>query len=203
MEKNKNFLVGIFGDQDILISAVKKLRGKNVKIYEVFSPYPVHHLEHYLGYSRSKMPVAAFFFGLTGTICAVTMQTYMLGIDWPMVIGGKSFIAIPDFVPVSFEMTVLFAAFGMSFTFFFIRSLFPHKVPRIFDRRASDDKHVMAIDLAENKLSEAEISALLAEVKAEEVFRKDFTDEDNQGAFVPYLVDLFTNGVTSSSRKLN
>ncbi|MCS7004933.1 MAG: DUF3341 domain-containing protein [Cytophagales bacterium] len=203
MEKNRHFLVGIFNDEDILIDAVKKIRAKGITIHEVYTPYPVHHLEDHLGYKRSWMPKAAFMFGLTGTICAIVMQTYMLGIDWPMIIGGKSYIAIPDFVPVSFEMTVLFASFGMAFTFFFVRNLLPHRVPIIFDRRASDDKHVMAIDLAANSFSESEIRKVLQEVQAEEIYRKDLTEEELKGNFITYLVDLFTNGVTSSSRKLN
>ncbi len=203
MESNKHFLVGIFNDHDLLLHAVKKIRAKGVKIHEVFTPYPVHHLEHALGYKRSWMPIAAFLFGITGTTCAISMQVLMMGVDWPMIIGGKPFISIPDFVPVSFESTVLFAAYGMSFTFFIIRGLAPHKVPRVFDRRSTDDKHVMAIDLASNTLSEGDIKALLAEVHAEEVYRKDFTDQDNHPSFISYVVDLFTNGVTSSSRKLN
>ena len=203
MESNKHFIVGIFNDQDILISAVKKLRAEGVKIFEVYSPYPVHHLEHALGYKRSKMPVAAFFFGLTGTILAILMQTLMLGVDWPMIIGGKPYIAYPDFVPITFELTVLLSAYGMGFTFFITRGLGPTTVPRIFDRRATDDKHVMAIDLSENKKAEEEIKTLLESVKAEESYRKDFTDEENNPNFGKFLVDVMTNGVTSSSRQLN
>jgi hypothetical protein len=204
METNKHFVVGIFNDQDILLKAVKEIRVKKVKIHEVFTPYPVHHLEHALGYSRSKMPVAAFCFGITGTTLAILLQTLMMGVDWPMIIGGKPYISIPAFVPVTFELTVLLAAYGMGFTFFFVRGLGPTKVPRVFDRRSTDDKHVMAIDLAENSgKTEAEIKAILEEVQAEEVFRKDFTDEENEPSFVNYLVDTLTNGVTSSSRKLN
>lgn len=202
MEKNKHFTVGIYGDQDELLHAVGHVRSKGVKIHEVFTPFPIHGLEHELGYSRSKMPVAAFFFGMTGTTLAILMQTLMMGVDWPMIIGGKPYLAIPDFVPVTFELTVLLAAFGMSFTFLFIRDLKPYKVPRIFDRRATDDKMIMAIDLAENKLSEEEINAILKESHAEETFRKDFTDEDNDPSFVKYAVDLFTNGVTDSSRRM-
>ncbi|MCS6834013.1 MAG: DUF3341 domain-containing protein [Flammeovirgaceae bacterium] len=204
MDKNKHFAVGIFNDQDVLLDAVKYVRSKGIKIHEVFTPFPIHGLEHALGYKRSWMPKAAFMFGLTGTICAITMQTWMMGIDWPMIIGGKPFVAIPDFVPVSFEMTVLFAAFGMVFTFFITQDILPHKVPRIFDRRSTDDKHVMAIDLAENqKFTEEQIFSILKEAKAEEYFHKSFTEEENKGSFLPYVVDLFTNGVTSSSRKLN
>ncbi len=204
MEKNKHFIVGIFDKDSVMLEAVGKVRGAGVKIHEVYTPYPVHHLEHALGYTRSKMPVAAFFFGLLGTICAITMQTLMLGIDWPMIIGGKPFIAYPDFVPVTFEMTVLFAAFGMGFTFFFVRNLKPHGVPRVFDIRSTDDKHVMAIDLADNKKTEQELVLLLKEVGTSETpFRRDFSDDENEASFVKYVVDLFTNGVTRSSRKLN
>ncbi|MDW7693962.1 DUF3341 domain-containing protein [Flammeovirgaceae bacterium SG7u.111] len=202
MEINKHFLVGIFDDQDVLLSAVKNIRAKGIKIYEVYNPYPVHHLEDALGYKRSKMPVAAFFFGMLGTTLAILMQTLMMGVDWSMIIGGKPFIAVPAFVPVTFELTVLLSAYGMGFTFFGTQKLYPHKVPRIFDRRSSDDKHVMAIDLGKNSMSEAEIKAALTDVKAEEVYRKDFTDEENDPNFINYAVDLFTNGVTSSSRKL-
>jgi hypothetical protein len=148
------------------------------------------------------MPVAAFCFGATGTTLAITMQSSMMGFDWPMVIGGKSFIAIPDFVPVTFESTVLLASFGMVGTFLAIRGFGPTTVPKIFDIRSTDDKLVMAIDLANNSLSEDQIKVVLKEAHAEEVYRKDFTDEDNKRSFFKYLVDLFTKGVTVSSRKI-
>jgi len=203
MEKNKNFIVGVFDDHDVLLEAITKIRGASVKIQEVFTPYPVHGLEHVLGYKRSFMPKAAFFFGMLGTMSAITMQVGMLGIDWPMIIGGKPFVSIADFVPVTFEMTVLFAAFGMVGTFMISQGFKPHKAPRIFDRRATDDKHIMAIDLDDNKLGEDDIKRILKENNAEEVYKKVFTDEDNEMSFGRYVSDLFTNGVTSSSRKLN
>jgi hypothetical protein len=203
MEKNKHFLVGIFDDQDDLLHAVGHIRHAGVKIHEVYTPYPIHGLEHELGYERSYMPKAAFLFGATGTTLAITMQTGMMGVDWPMIIGGKSFLAIPDFVPVTFESTVLLASFGMVGTFLVASALHPLKAPRLFDRRSTDDKLVMAIDLGNNSMSEEQIKAILKENHANETYRKDFTDEDNKESFFSYLIDLFTKGVTSSSRKLN
>ncbi|MCU0448812.1 MAG: DUF3341 domain-containing protein [Bernardetiaceae bacterium] len=203
MEKNKHFLVGIFGDQDDLLHGVEHIRHAGVKIHEAYTPFPVHGLEHALGYTRSWMPRAAFVFGFLGICSAITMQTWMMGIDWPMIIGGKSYVAVPDFVPVSFEMTVLFAAFGMVGTFLVTNDLKPYGVPRIFDIRSTDDKHVVAIDLANNTLSEEQIAQVLKEAHVEEYYRKDFTDEENEGGFWKYVVDLFTNGVTRSSRIAN
>ena len=77
----KNYLLGIYEDEDVLIAAVKKIRAAGIKIHEVFSPYPVHHLDEALGYKRTRLPIAAFMFGFLGTTLALTMQTYMLAID--------------------------------------------------------------------------------------------------------------------------
>ena len=200
MESNKHFIVGIFNDQDILLNAVKKVRAEKVNIHEVYTPYPVHHLEHALGYKRSYMPRAAFLFGALGTSLAILMQVWMMNIDWKMIIGGKPTLSIADFVPVSFEVTVLLAAFGMAFTFFISQGLGPTAIPRIFDRRQTDDKHVMAIDLSKNEMSEGGLQELLQSVEAEEVYRKDFTDDENNPSFVKSVVDTLSNGVTESSR---
>src|SRR6186713_3368578 len=175
MEKNKNFIVGIFEDEDVLVHAVENIREKGVKIQEVFSPFPVHGLDDALGYRRSRLPKAAFLFGITGTSLALFTQIWMLGFDWPMIIGGKNFASLPPFIPVTFEFTVLLSAFGMVGTFFIASDMKPYKWPRQFDVRSTDDKHVMAVDLAHNKsLSKAQLSQLLMEAGASEVNEKNF-----------------------------
>lgn len=113
----EKFLVGIFDDEDILLQGVGGIREKGVKIHEVYTPFPVHGLDEVLGYKRSRLPIAAFLFGLTGTGLALTMQIWMLGFDWPMIIGGKNFVSLPPFIPVTFELTVLLSALGMVATF--------------------------------------------------------------------------------------
>ncbi|MDH5474239.1 MAG: DUF3341 domain-containing protein [Cyclobacteriaceae bacterium] len=174
MESGKNFVLGIYDDEDVLLEAVTKVRDSGVKIHEVYSPFPVHGLEHALGYKRTRLPIAAFMFGLLGFTLAVTMQTWMLGVDWPMIIGGKNFISLPPFVPVSFELTVLISALGMVGTFMIISDLKPYKKPRMFDVRSTDDKHVMAVDLGTNNLSKDEIGKVLNESGASEVNDKNF-----------------------------
>ncbi|MDN5211129.1 DUF3341 domain-containing protein [Fulvivirgaceae bacterium BMA12] len=174
MESGKNYLVGIYDDEDVMLNAVKQVRESGVKIHEVFTPFPVHGLEDALGYRRSRLPIAAFLFGLTGTTLALTMMFYMMGFDWPMNIGGKDFAPLPTFIPVTFEMTVLLSAFGMVGTFFVVSNLKPYGKPKIFDIRSTDDKHVMAIDLAKNHLSSEEITGILNQSGASEVNTKNF-----------------------------
>ena len=174
MESGKNFLVGIYDHEDVLVNAIKQVRQSGIKIHEVFTPYPIHGLEDVLGYRRSRLPIAAFLFGLTGTTLALTMMFYMMGFDWPMNIGGKNYTPLPTFIPVTFEMTVLLAAFGMVGTFFVVSNLKPYGKPKIFDIRSTDDKHVMAIDLANNPFSTDEISSVLRQSGASEVNTKNF-----------------------------
>jgi hypothetical protein len=175
MDADKNFIVGVFDDEEILMTGIKSVRDNGVKIHEVYSPFPVHGIDDALGYKRSRLPIAAFLFGLTGTSLALTMQIWMLGYDWPMIIGGKNFVSLPPFIPVTFELTVLLAALGMVATFMISNDLKPYKWPRQFDLRSTDDKHVMAIDLAKNtSLTKAQLSLLLKSAGASEVNEKNF-----------------------------
>lgn len=174
MDSGKNFILGIYYDEDLLLQAVKAVRSNGVKIHEVYTPFPVHGLDDALGYKRSKLPVVAFIFGLLGTSLALLMQIWMLGYDWPMIIGGKDYIALPAFIPVTFELTVLLASLGMVGTFLVISNLKPWGQPRIFDLRSTDDRHVMAIDLDKNKLSVEQISKVIENSGASEVKNKKF-----------------------------
>src|SRR6187549_2247021 len=175
MDADKNFLVGIFDDEDILLDGVTSIRNNGVKIHEVYSPFPVHGLDEVLGYKRSRLPIAAFMFGMTGTSIALTMQIWMLGYDWPMIIGGKNFVSLPPFIPVTFELTVLLSALGMVGTFLIVSGLKPYRWPRQFDVRSTDDKHVMAIDLGLNsRFSKSDLADLLKNAGASEVNEKSF-----------------------------
>ncbi|MEI9920490.1 MAG: DUF3341 domain-containing protein [Bacteroidota bacterium] len=174
MESQKNYVLGIFTDEDVLVDAVGSVRDKGVKIEEVYSPFPVHGLDEALGYRRTRLPIAAFLFGLTGTCLALFTQIWMLGYDWPMIIGGKNHASLPPFIPVTFEFTVLCASWGMAITFIIVSDMKPYKWPRQFDNRSTDDKHVMAIDLATNKLSKQELTQLLKDNGASEVNEKNF-----------------------------
>lgn len=175
MDADKNFLVGVFDDEDAVLNGIRKVRNTGLKIHEVFSPFPVHGIDEALGLKRSRLPIAAFMFGLTGTSLALTMQIWMLGYDWPMIIGGKNFVSLPPFIPVTFELTVLLAALGMVATFMIASDLKPYAWPRQFDIRSTDDKHVMAIDLGLNTgKSKDEITRILKDAGASEVNEKNF-----------------------------
>ena len=174
MELNKKFIVGVYSDPDEVVSAVKKIRTNKIKVHEVYSPFAIHGIDEALGYKRSRLPIAAFLFGMLGTLLALTMQFWMMGIDWPMIIGGKNFASLPPFIPVTFELTVLISALGMVGVFMVASDLKPYKKVKLMDNRITDDKHVIAIDLGANNGASDEIKNLLKETGAEEVNEKNF-----------------------------
>jgi hypothetical protein len=174
MSSDSKYILGVYDNEVTLLKAVEAVRKGGIKIHEVFSPFPVHGLDDALGYRRSRLPIAAFLFGLLGTSLALTMQIGMMTVDWPMIIGGKDYLPLPSFIPVSFELTVLLASFGMVGTFFVVSNLKPWGKPKIFDIRSTDDKHIMAIDVSKNKLAEADIKKSLKDSGASEVNEKVF-----------------------------
>ncbi len=165
---NIKYILGHFEDPDDLMHGIDKLQENSVRIYDVYTPMPIHGIEDKLGIKRSRLGRVAFGFGLTGTIAAISMITYMLVIDWPMNIGGKPHFALPDFIPIMFELTVLFAAFGMVGTYFFVNHLAPGRAPRVMDLRATNDRFVIAID-AKSNTSHDQIDNILKEAGAVEI----------------------------------
>jgi hypothetical protein len=171
---NGKYLVGVYDDDEVILHAVPKLRKEGVKIAEVYSPFAIHGMDDALGHPRTRIGIAAFIFGVTGCLCALTLTIWTMGIDWPMIVGGKDPISIPNYIPVTFELTVLFTAFGMVGTFLISNGLGPNANPNMFDPRSTDNKFVMAIDLGANKLSEGQITQILKDSGAEEVNIKQF-----------------------------
>ena len=177
MSHSSSYLVGVYDDDDVVLSAVRTVRSSGIKVHEVYSPFPIHGIDDALGYKRSRLDIAAFLFGMCGLSLGVTMIVSMLGYDWPMNIGGKPFLAFPDFIPISFECTVLCTALGMVGTFLLASGLLPGNQKLVLDPRFSDDKFILAVDLGSNKKHSVDsITRLLRESGASEVNLKEVHD---------------------------
>jgi hypothetical protein len=88
--------------------------------------------------------------------------------DWPMNIGGKPFFALPAWIPITFELTVLFSAVGMVLTFCYLCQLAPFVKKDHFHLRSTDDLFVMAIECTE-KTNDTEVTQFLQGLGAIEV----------------------------------
>lgn len=169
---NIKYILGLFEDPDDMMHGIDKLQENNISIYDVYTPMPIHGIENKLGVKRSRLPIVAFCCGVTGAITAFSMIYYMMVHDWPMNIGGKPNFALPDFIPITFEWTVLFCAFGMVAAFFYRTHLFPGRAPRVMELRATADRFVIAID-ANKGFDVDKINSLLKDAGAIEVKHND------------------------------
>ncbi len=145
-EANKNIVYGLYDRPEQLLSAVKEANADHLDIWDVFSPFPVHGLDPLLGLSESRLHIGGFIFGLTGTLTAFLGITWIFTRDWPQIFGGKPFFAIPAWIPIIFELTVLFSAIGMVLTFFIVNGQGPGVNNPILDKRITDDKFCLAFD---------------------------------------------------------
>ncbi|ANI90220.1 quinol:cytochrome C oxidoreductase [Arachidicoccus ginsenosidimutans] len=142
----KKFVVASFDDEEKVFPAVKDVRTAGYKIHDVYTPFPVHGLDHALGLRETSLHTAGFIYGITGTATALGCMTWIFTSDWPQIYDGKPHFALPAFVPITFELTVLFAAVGMVMTFCWLCQLAPFVKKHIFNPRQTDDLFIMAIE---------------------------------------------------------
>jgi len=177
MKTKKNILFGLYDDEQDLLKAVKVSNERGLKIMDVYSPFPIHGLDPLLGLKESRLHIAGFVFGLTGTLTAFLFMSWVFKIDWPNVFGGKPYWPIPAFIPVTFELTVLFAGVGMVITYFIINGLSMKAETEVLHDRISDDKFCLAFDVTGSASENSNaFESLLKDTGATYVETKEMSD---------------------------
>jgi hypothetical protein len=164
----KKFVVGCFDDEQVLFPAVKQVRKSGYKIHDVYTPMPIHGLDAAMGLRETSLHTMGFIYGLAGTTTALGFISWALTYDWPLNFGGKPFFALPAWIPITFELTVLFSAVGMVLTFCYLCQLAPFVKKDHFNLRSTDDLFVMAIECTE-KTKENEVTDFLKNLGAIDV----------------------------------
>lgn len=166
-------LYGLYGDDEILLSAVSEANKRHLDIMDVFTPFPVHGLDPLLGLEESRLHQAGFIYGALGTLTAFLGMSWIFTRDWPIIFGGKPYWSVPAFIPITFELTVLFASVGMVVTFYTICGLRPGVTNPTLDDRISDDKFCVAFDTTNSSETEIEeLKGYFSETGVEEVNTK-------------------------------
>jgi len=170
MADTKDIIYGLYNDEEDLMRAVKKAKDAHLEIMDVYTPFPVHGLDPILGLSESRLHIAGFVYGALGTLTAFGGMSWIFTKDWPQIYGGKPHWPVPAFIPITFELTVLFACIGMVVTFYIINGLGPGVVNPTIDLRITDDKFCIAFDKSE--VSASEVESFLRSSGASEVHSK-------------------------------
>jgi len=143
----KKFAVAAYDDEEVLFPAVKAVRKSGYKLHEVYTPFAVHGLDVVVGHKESDLHIAGFIYGITGTATALGFMSWIFTGDWPINFGGKPHFSLPAFIPITFELTVLFSAVGMVLTFCYLNQIMPGVKKHVFHKRQTDDLFAMVIEM--------------------------------------------------------
>lgn len=147
--QSKKVLYGLYNDEEDLKSAVKTANTEHLDIMDVYTPFPVHGLDPILGLKESRLHIMGFIYGAIGALFAFLAMTWIFTSDWPIVFGGKPYWSVPAFIPIVFENTVLYSAWGMTITFYTVCGMWPGVKAKILDNRITDDKFCIAFDVTD------------------------------------------------------
>ena len=180
-KQSKRILYGLYEDEEILLKAVKRARAEGLKIWNCFTPFPVHGLDHAMGIKDTRLHTAGFVFGATGTLTALIFMTWVNTVSYPINFGGKPEFSLPAFIPITFELTVLFASVGMVLLYLHINRLAPGMEPDILDPRITSHLFAMGFEIDDSTTEEQveEVRRVLRESGAAEVAEKTIQDEED------------------------
>ncbi len=129
-------VLGEFADDRALLAAARALRAEGRKGLDLHTPYPVHGAEEALGLPRSSVPKVALAAGLAGAVTGYGLQWFVNSHAWAYNVGNRPPHSPPAFIPVTFELGVLFAAFGIFFGLLFAYFRFPRVHHPVFEVEA-------------------------------------------------------------------
>ncbi len=157
---SKRYLISAFETETDILSATRLARESGYKIIDVYTPYAVHGLDEAQGLKPSKLPWITFALGISGAIAKLWYQIWTSATSWPVNVGGKPFKSVPAFVPVTFEMMVLFGGVGTVLAFFFVSRLFPGKKTKVRLERATDNRFYLVLEESDSAFDVAKIKKL-------------------------------------------
>ena len=158
-------VVGVFDTPGALLRACEELRDEGYERFDAHTPFPVHGLERAMGLRATKVAWISLAGGILGGVGGFALQAWTMGVDFPQNLSGKPFFAFQAYVPITFEMTILFAAFGAFFGAWALNAL-----PRLFHpvmqhpafATASDDRFLVSVEARDPRFNLERTRALLA-----------------------------------------
>ncbi|MFA6598242.1 MAG: quinol:electron acceptor oxidoreductase subunit ActD [Ignavibacteriaceae bacterium] len=195
MSERKLFgLTALFQTPDEIIHAAAKVHEAGYKKYDVHTPYPVHGMDAAMKLKPSNLGFVTLIFGLFGAAFALLFMYWAMSKDYPMIIGGKPFFALPAFIPITFEVTVLLATLatviGM-LTFYF---KFPNNSQPLHDtpymKAVSSDKYGVCIEANDELFDPEKVRNLFKELNGQNISEVYFPIVETFKIFEPKYLTL-------------
>jgi hypothetical protein len=166
-------LMAQFASPEDLIHAAEAARKEGYRKMDGYSPFPIEELWEALGHHRNELPFLVLMGGIAGGLGGYALQYFTSVVDYPLNIGGRPFHSWPAFIPVTFEMTILFAAFAAVFGMLAFNGL-PKPYHPVFNieefEHASRDGFFLCIEARDAKFDAGSTRRFLEGVKSQKVF---------------------------------
>lgn len=173
-------LIGVFEREEDTLAAVRASRQRGYKILDVYGPYAVHGVDEAMGLRPSRIPWIVFALGLSGAALKVWFEYWTTWIDWPVNVGGKPFNSLPAFVPVTFEVMVLFAALSAVIAFFIVCRLRPGKQAKLPVAGVTDNRFAVVLEQTDSTFDPVKVRDLFRGFNAVDV-EEQLADEAEVG----------------------
>jgi hypothetical protein len=144
IEGAKRFTAAFFEREEDLIASAAEARAAGFDVYDVYTPFPVHGMDRAVALPPSRLTWIAFIAGALGLVFGLTLQVWTSAYDWPLNVGGKPFNSFPLFIPVTFELTVLFSGLIAIGVLFARNRMWLFSKRRVFER-VTDDRFVLVL----------------------------------------------------------
>src|ERR1041385_1599073 len=155
-----------------LVHAARRTYEEGYRRINGYSPYPIEELSEAIGFTHSALPLIVFIGGLVGLLGGFFMQYWIEVIDYPINVGGKPFNSWPAFIPITFECTVLVAAFSAVLGMLALNKL-PQPYHPVFNAPnfalATRDSFFLVIESKDPKFDHDEAVRFLKSLEAREV----------------------------------
>ena len=155
-----------------IMHAAEKVRDAGFRQWDVFTPFPVHGMDRAMGMKNSKVGWFSFLGGVTGYTTGMIMIWWMNAIDYPILVGGKPMFSPFAAFPPSYELTILFGAFGSLFGMLFLNRLPRLHHPLHKNKRfglVTHDRFFLVIESEDPKYSEIATRKLLEDAGSQHI----------------------------------
>lgn len=164
--------MGEFESAAGLLAATRRAYAAGFRHMDAYAPFPIEGLGEALGLHTNAIPLIGLFGGIAGAITGFGMQFWIHTSALPINVGGRPLNSWPSFIPVTFELTVLFSALSMLAGLLILNGL-PEPYHPVFNvatfARASRDRFFLAIQSTDPRFEVEAARALLRDLGALEV----------------------------------
>ena len=165
-------LMAEFEDPTSLVTATERAHREGYRRMDAYSPFPIEELSDAIGFKRTTLPLIVLAGGIIGALGGFFMQYWMEVIDYPINVGGKPFNSWPAFIPITFECTVLVAAFAAVLGMLALNKL-PQPYHPVFNAPnfalATRDSFFLVIESKDSKFDHDEVMKFLKSLEARDV----------------------------------